>query len=71
MIFKIHLKFRILKCDTYTNYIMAMNVFLLAPILGCVSEVIRGELSEAVRAHESENCQVVRSLVSLAEERQE
>ena len=29
-----------------------MNVCLLAPILGYMSEIIRGEMSEAVRAHE-------------------
>ena len=29
-----------------------MNVFLLAPILDCVSEVVRAEMSEAVRARE-------------------
>ena len=33
---------------------MTMNVFLLAPILGYVSEIVRGEMSETVRARESE-----------------
>ena len=32
-----------------------MNIFLLAPILGCVSEIVRGEMSEAVRARENES----------------
>ena len=34
---------------------MAMNIFFLAPILGCVSEIVRGEMSEPVRAHEIES----------------
>ena len=29
-----------------------MNGFLLAPISSCVSEIVRGEMSEAVRARE-------------------
>ena len=29
-----------------------MNVFLLTPILGCVSEVVCDEMSEAVGAYE-------------------
>ena len=41
------MKFRILKCGRYTNFIMAMNVFLLASILDCMSEVVHGEMSEA------------------------
>ena len=31
-----------------------MNLFLLAPALGCVFEVIRNEMSEVVRACERE-----------------
>ena len=44
---------------------MAMKVFLLAPILDCVSEIVCGEMSEAVcrsvgRAeNEGESCHVV------------
>ena len=55
-----------------TNFIMAINVFLLAPILGCVTEIVRGEMSGAVcrslerTEKESESCHVVLSYVSLA-----
>ena len=35
---------------------MAMNIFLLALILGCVSEIVHDEMSEAIQAHESESC---------------
>ena len=62
--FEVHVKFRILKCGKYTNFIRTMNVFLLAPILGCMFEIVYGEMSEA--GWESENCQVVWSLVLLA-----
>ena len=52
-------------CDKYTNFIMAMNALLQAPILGCVSEIICDEMSGAMRhtlgriENESENCHVV------------
>ena len=35
---------------------MAMNAFLQAPILSCVSEIERDEISKAVLARESESC---------------
>ena len=35
---------------------MAMNVFLQAPILGCVFEIVCDKMSEAERARESESC---------------
>ena len=35
---------------------MTMKVFLLDPILGSVSEIVRGEMSEAVRTRASEGC---------------
>ena len=50
----IHVKFRILKCGKYTNFILAMNVVLLTLILGSVSEVVCGEMSETVRVCERE-----------------
>ena len=43
-----------------------MNVFLLVPILGFVPKVVLSEMSEAVRAHESENYQVIWNELLLA-----
>ena len=43
------MKFRILKCEKYMNLILVMNVFLLAPNLDCVSEIVRGEMSKTER----------------------
>ena len=63
------MKCRTLKCGKYTNFIMAMNAFLLAPILGCVSEIVRGKMSRAIchslrTKNKSESCHVVLSYVS-------
>ena len=51
----IYVKFRILKCSKYTNFIKIMNAFLLASIFGCVSEVVCGEMFEA--EHVRGSCQ--------------
>ena len=48
---------------------MTMNVFLLAPILGCMSKIVRREMSGAILGgteNESESCHVVLSSVLLA-----
>ena len=66
------MKWRILKCGKHTNFIMAMNVVLLAPILGCMSEIVCGVMSKAMchslrrTENESESCHVVLSYASLA-----
>ena len=44
----VHVKLSLLKYGNYTNFITTMNVFLLAPIFSCMSEVIHGEMSKAV-----------------------
>ena len=61
------MKFRILKCGKYTKFIIAMNVFLLASILVCVSGIICGEMfgsichSQGRTENESESWHVVLS----------
>ena len=66
------MKFRISKCGKYSNFIMAMNVFFQALLLGCVSEIVCGKISGAMchslgrTENESESCHVVLSYVSQA-----
>ena len=65
------MKSRISKCSKYTNVIMATNVILQAPILGCVSEIVCDEMlgtmyySLGRPENESESCHVVLSFVLL------